>query len=162
MDLSSTSRSGKKRLKVLIKVFIILVCIVICLLVLLYPFLGRLAKITGLVSGPYDHPNSIWVSDDPEIVLQVSSSRSVEESICYIVVDSTKIQVNFLAQPDRELVMIRPKDQTPSSSNFLIMGRLVYCTKDEIVFEVVEDNLFSGKYQEITMIRSEVNEADSP
>ena len=145
MDLSSTSKRIPKTIILALLFFVLL-------LALLYPFLGRLALMTGLVNGPYDYPGSIWVCTEPEIYLQISPSGIVEDSICYVVVDGIKIQANLYVQPDREWVLIQPKEQTAQSSINLLMGNLIRCTNDRVVFEVVEDELYSGKYKEITLI----------
>lgn len=137
-------------LKRLAKCLGILLAILVLGLFVLYPFWGRFAIMSGLVSGPYDHPGSVWASDDPEIVLEVSLSGSVESSECYVVSDGSKIDVSIIAKPDRPWVFITPKN---NSHVYLMEGKLTQCTSDKLVFEVVEDKLFFGEYKSITLIR---------
>ena len=137
--------SGKKRIILFIVVAILAI---ITFLALLFPVLGRALHSFGVVTGPYDHPGSVWVSTDPSIHLEISTDGVVQHSSSFIESKEGQIPVYILVQPDRAWVIIRTK-----SGDSLIMGELTRCDEDAFSFSVVEDNLFSGEYQTITLTR---------
>ena len=147
MDLSSMA---KKYLKVCLIVLGTIAGIAFLLTILFAPFLGRIFIMFGWVSGPYNNPGSIWVSNEPEIYMEISPSHRVDESTCYVVVDQEKIPVWILVQPDRPYVFI---ESVTDPHTHLLTGDLLSCSKNSFVFKVTEDELFSGKYEEITLVR---------
>ena len=147
MDYSSII---KKVLNALPIVLIVIFVVLLCASIVFLPILGRIAIMIGLASGPYNHPGSIWTSEEPEIYLQVSSHHSAEDTFGYVMADGEKIPVDIGVQPDRPWVFITPKD---GSYNHQLRGGLIECTKNKVVFKVEEDNLFDGKYEIITLVR---------
>jgi len=150
MGLSSTD---KKTLRFLLRALLGLLVVALIFAVIYFPFLGRFMDIIGIGSkGPYDFPGSVWLSEDPEIRLEVAMSRNGSRSPCYILVDGEKKPISIAAEPDRPWVFITPAD---NSGETLMLGLMKGCSKKSVTFVVTEDNLFGGEYEnkEITLVR---------
>lgn len=108
------------------------------------------ACVLGRTKGPYDCPDSVWISEEPYIELHVSSNHVIEESEAFLMVDGEKIEVWVYLETNRQYVTI-----TRSGDNGLklISGTLGRVRENEVSFEVQEDHVYSGAYQTITFRR---------
>lgn len=143
------SSLGRRRSRVILTTIVVILSILVSLVVLL-PFLMRITFFIRPVSGPYNFPESVWVCNDPEICLEVAEDSVVEHSSAYVVSNGEQIPVCVYAQPDRPWVVIRSIGDID-----LIRGELQQCDKDSFSFTIVEDKLFFGKYQTITLFRQQ-------
>ena len=102
--------------------------------------------------GPYDCPDSVWVSDSPQIELHVSHDHGIETSEAFLIVDGERIDVDVYLETNRYPVRIRTKGVN-SLEAVLIEGTLSSVEKGEVSFTVEKDRVYGGAYRTITLRR---------
>lgn len=103
---------------------------------------------------PYNYPGSVWKSEEPEMVLEVAKDSSIpSDSKCYIVCEGKQLDVVFSpGYPQRATVELREGEE-PETQDL----RLLICdasfSENKVTLKVVQDNLFNGDYETITLER---------
>ena len=110
---------------------------------------------------PEDYPGSVWVSDDPEILMQIpeeGSPQGLPYIETYITRDGEAQRVDFpiyvpfgFASIDEyvENFSTRPIEYTPS----LLSGTTLFTSKKKVIILVEEDRLYNGAYRFIVLHR---------
>ncbi len=136
----------------LVKTITLCIIVVMCISLLFFLVLSRFL----LIKTPYDYPDTIWVSDDPQIILHVSSKGYDYLTEAFILKDNNKLPIVFLADPKRITAEIYAA-QDYSSNNLSLEKALliVECKykKDKVVMSIVKDRIFDGCYSTITLLR---------
>lgn len=102
---------------------------------------------------PYEYPGTTWISDNPEILLVIPEENvTIQGSEAWLVSNNEKVDICINMDARGSLVDIRPAG-LPMSPLRLIVGEKTNCTKDRLVFDVVEDHVFDGEFKQITMYR---------
>lgn len=106
--------------------------------------------------GPYDYPGSTWVSESPQITLQVSPEYDsrygpYEAAKAYVTLDGEEIPALILIEQGKTVIIARKPAKSVDDN--LLYGSLRKMTSKEVVIEVTEDNAFSGQYETITLKR---------
>ena len=102
--------------------------------------------------GPYDFPDSVWVSESPQIELHVSHDHVIEHSEAFLIVDGERIDVDIALEANSYPVRISVKGEN-SLEAVLIEGTLSSVKEGEISFEVERDRVYGGAYRTITLRR---------
>ncbi len=154
-------RTGKSKAK-----FVILSVVVMLLLIAMFIFFfpecrqsmkNAIRNIEIPVKSPYKYPDSIWISESPEIVLHVSPDKDVEMgssggSKAYIIVEDEKIPVDILIERGRYAIIC--KEGKHDAGSTLLGGHLNKVTNKEVIIQIQEDYVYGGKYTEITLKRA--------
>jgi len=151
--VSRHKRDSKRSAVAIIPVASTLLLLVLFVGVLLSPIGFHFAKIIGVATnGPYDYPNSMWISESPEIVLCVGEKGRVDEATASVVIGGEKVPVTIVVQNGRPVYFY----SSPTSYRIderLLTGEVNSATKDKVVISVQDDHLFNGKYETITLKR---------
>ena len=113
-------------------------------------------SITVMVSGlglgsqsPFDYPDTIWRSTEPEIEIVISEDPN--NYIAKMNIDGRMTPVRIVIDPSQCAVVIFSGNATPG--NYLIEGEIQKSTSQELLFSVARDYCFSGKYKSIVLFR---------
>ncbi len=100
---------------------------------------------------PYNYPGTTWSSDNPEICLIIPEEDiTIEESEAWLINKGEKIYIHVFMDAKSSTVDIRPAEDL-STSQRLIVGEKVKCTKDYVVIDVKEDRVFNGEFKLIIL-----------
>ena len=110
---------------------------------------------------PEDYPGSVWVSEDPEILMQIpeeGSPQGLHYIETYITRDGETQRVDFpiyvpfgFASIDEyvEKFSTQPIKYTPS----LLSGTTLFTSKKKVIILVEDDRLYDGAYRFIVLRR---------
>ena len=104
-------------------------------------------------TSPYMIPGSVWVSEEPMILLCIpEKSISIENAECSLESNGEWIAISLYMDETKSDVVIMRKGDT-LFENALLTGKKVKCTSEKVVIRVKDDNIFDGKYDKITLVR---------
>ena len=99
-----------------------------------------------------EYPNTVWVSNDPQIYMTVSSSP-YDHSGSYVVVNGEKIEVVLYISKREDLAHINLLSADGKSGTTVLVGDHVRINDSEISWNVTHDYLFDEAYSTITLER---------
>ena len=124
------------------------------IIILFIVFLFWLFLLTSLaVKEPYEkYPNSVWVSEDPEIYMTVSESPYTTGG-SFVVKDGQRTEVSIYVMRAESRVIISALSSNGNVHTVLLEGDSVRVKASEISFRVTFDELFDGRYSTIVLKR---------
>lgn len=146
------SSSLHKRYTAAIVFFLVIILFIVFLFWLF--FLNGAYMLTSLaVKEPYEkYPNSVWVSEDPEIYMTVSESPYTTGG-SFVVKDGQRTEVSIYVMRAESRVIISALSSNGNVHTVLLEGDSVRVKASEISFRVTFDELFDGRYSTIVLKR---------
>ena len=146
--------SSSRIRKTILIVFFALAVLGIVFFALIFHSWNRVYENRKSVVTPYDYPGSVWKSEDPEIVLEVSTeSSSPEDSTCWLVCNGQEFDVIFFpGYPQRASFELRDAGSAEMEDIRLLVCEAKFSER-KVTLKVIKDYMFNDEYKTITLDR---------